>query len=356
MKKFSERFNGPKMVRRHIIIMALAFFFGGMNDHINWLIDHSYSFNKDYLPHILFNFFYISLIWNGNELLMSVVDRYLDWHSHTRAKIVVSAAIALVLPVLIHFSFNLGLHPVFFGRPCDLGAKENYMSLIIAIVVTLLVNCIYVASEFFEYWKKSLTEKEEFKRTSITAEFETLKNQVNPHFLFNSLNTLTSLIEEDTKKATDFVEQLAHVYRYVLLNRDNETVSLKEELEFTRSFIYLNQMRFGDNLQSDIRVPEAYQSLHLPTLSLQMLVENAVKHNIISKDKPLKVTVQMNEASQLCISNNLQRKPSPVAGSKIGLTNIMSRYGFYTDEEVVVTDDGKTFCVCLPLLDSKKII
>jgi LytS/YehU family sensor histidine kinase len=226
---------------------------------------------------------------------------------------------------------------------------ENYMSLVIAIVVTLLVNSIYAAGEFFNYWRNSVREQEELKRTGITAEFEALKNQVNPHFLFNSLNTLTSLIEEDTARATEFVAQLAHVYRYVLLNRDKETVSLGEELEFTRSFIYLNQVRFGDNLQVHVDVPAHVWSKHVPTLSLQMLVENAVKHNVISKDKPLTVHIGMN-GNRLCVRNNLQRKPAPVAGSQIGLTNIMSRYAFYTHDEVEVSEQAHEFRVCLPLL------
>lgn len=354
MKLFSNRFDWPLLFRRHLIILALALFFGGMKDYVMWMNDHNHHFGRDYAAHVVMNFFYISFIWNGNEVLMSVVDRYLDWQQHTRSKIIVAVLIALLLPVLIHFVFNIILHPLVFGRECDLGAVENYMSLVIAIVVTLLVNSIYAASEFFSYWRKSVREQEELKRTGITAEFEALKNQVNPHFLFNSLNTLTSLIEEDSQRATEFVAQLAHVYRYVLLNRDKETVPLGEELDFTRSFIYLNQVRFGENLQVTVEVPEAVLSRHIPTLSLQMLVENAVKHNVISKDKPLTVMVGMKD-NQLCVSNNLQRKPAPVAGSKIGLTNIMSRYTYYTRDEVEVTETGQEFKVCLPLLTAPQV-
>jgi LytS/YehU family sensor histidine kinase len=234
-------------------------------------------------------------------------------------------------------------------RPCDLGAKENIIFLIVSVTITLFINAVFVAIEFFNHWRKTLTEKEELKRSTITAEFESLKSQVNPHFLFNSLNTLSSLIEEEPKVAQEFVQQLASVYRYLLSQTEKEKVSLGEEIDFMHSYVFLNQIRFGENLKVEVKVDPQFLSKEIITLTLQILLENAIKHNVISKENPLHITIEASQ-DKLCVRNNLQVKKTLSASNGIGLSNIQNRYHYFTQQEVHIQKTADFFEVCVPLL------
>jgi hypothetical protein len=335
--------NKKDFVIRHCIIIILAILF-------------TYLGKVDATPLLQFKkfvgiFFNIFLIWNGNLLLIDIFDRTLSWEKNLKHKLLLSGTIALLWPIAAHFIYGYVLFPMIYGTPCELNSMESISYLIISIVITLFINSIFVATAFFKSWKQTLQEKEELKRERITAEFETLKNQINPHFLFNSLNTLTNLIEENPKVATDFVLKLSSVYRYVLTQRDKELVQLSDELAFVHSFIYLNKIRFGDNLQTHIHLDPKCLPLKMVTLSLQMLVENCIKHNIISLDKPLTIHIGITE-NRIFVRNNLQRKASSSDSNGIGLNNIVHRYSLLTKDEVDIMDDGQNFVVSLPLINS----
>jgi two-component system LytT family sensor kinase len=331
-------FNKRDIVIRHIIILLLAVFFstiGGIPENL--------------MMHVLGKFIYIGLIWNGNLLLIDLIDRDLSWETQLHLKLLLSGSVAIVLPVAMEFVHDLIIYPVFYGKKCELTSKESITYLIVSVSITLLVNSIFVAMAFFKFWRTTIKEKEALKRESISAEFETLRNQVNPHFLFNSLNTLTSLIEEDPKTATDFVQKLSGVYRYVLTQKDKETVTLGEELQFIMQYIYLNRIRFGENLRIHVHVEQKYHDRKIVTLALQMLLENAIKHNIISAQKPLSIYIGVY-GDKVFVRNNLQRKLVMNESNGIGLENILHRYSFFTKEEVEIEDDGKEFCVSIPLI------
>jgi hypothetical protein len=168
--------------------------------------------------------------------------------------------------------------------------------------------------------------------------------------IFNSLNTLSSIIEDDPKTATQFVQKLASVYRYVLAQRDKETVSLKEELSFIDSYVYLNKIRFGENLKVEILVDESFRQKQIATLTLQLLLENAIKHNVISKDKPLSIEIGVSN-SRIYVKNNLQTKMVHAESNGIGLSNIISRYKYLSKEEVIVSSSNNYFEVSVPLID-----
>jgi len=333
-------FNRRDIVIRHLIILALSVFFA--------IIGPIGSFDE-LVKHVLMKFIYIGLIWNLNLLFIELIDRDLSWDTQLHLKLILSASLAIILPVAMQFVHDLLLYPIFTGKTCALTSKESITYLIVSVSIALLVNSIFVAIAFFNFWKTTIKEKEELKRESISAEFETLRNQVNPHFLFNSLNTLTSLIEEDPKTATDFVQKLSGVYRYVLAQKDKETVSLGEELQFIMQYIYLNRIRFGENLRIHVHVEPQYHDRKIVTLALQMLLENAIKHNIISAQKPLSIYIGVY-ADKVFVRNNLQRKSVMNESNGIGLSNIVHRYSFFTKEEVEIEDDGKEFCVSIPLI------
>jgi LytS/YehU family sensor histidine kinase len=187
------------------------------------------------------------------------------------------------------------------------------------------------------------------KEEHIKSQFEALKNQVNPHFLFNNLNVLSSLIHIDKDAASTFVRQMSKVYRYVLEFKEQESIDLKEEITFLDSYFYLLKTRFGDNLQITSKIPDEYLKRKIVPMALQMLVENAIKHNVISNIKPLEIVLGV-ENDHLFVRNNLQKKSSVELSSGIGLQNIKRRYDFLTTKKVLVEDDENYFTVKIPLL------
>jgi len=184
---------------------------------------------------------------------------------------------------------------------------------------------------------------------NIISQFETLKSQVNPHFLFNSLNVLSSLIFIDQNKAGKFVRQLSKVYRYVLEHKDRDKITLKDELPFIESYVYLLKTRFDKNLMVDIKIEKDNYQHKIAPMVIQLLVENAIKHNIISSQKPLSIKIFI-ENEYLIISNNLQLKSSREISSKTGLDNIRKRYEYLTNTKVLIEDTPEFFKVEIPLL------
>jgi two-component system, LytTR family, sensor kinase len=218
-----------------------------------------------------------------------------------------------------------------------------------AIFCTIMIMAIYESIYFMNELKNSVEEKETLKRESLNAQLNALRTQVNPHFLFNNLNTLSSIIPENPQQAVDFVQQLSKVYRHILEVKDQKDISLKEELDVLRAYGFLLKTRFGNNLDIKIDVPEEKLNKNIVPLSLQLLMENAIKHNIVSADKPLKIDVYAVNG-RLVVSNNLQRKNQLNESTGIGLDNIRNRYKLLSDKPVEVTESENNFTVSIPLL------
>lgn len=198
--------------------------------------------------------------------------------------------------------------------------------------------------------KKTLLATEILRRKNIQYKFEVLKNQINPHFLFNTLSTLIHLIPEDPLLAEEYTRDLSNVYLYILTSRDKDLVKLSEEIEFIGSYIHLISIRFNDNFKVDISIEKEKLDYYIPLLSLQILVENAVKHNAISKRKPLLITIK-NEGNSIVVQNNLQKKVILQKSTKVGLKNIVNRYALVSDEKVDIVQSDKFFTVKIPLLE-----
>jgi sensor histidine kinase YesM len=218
-----------------------------------------------------------------------------------------------------------------------------------AIGIAFIIISIFVTRSWLIEWRKAAIEAEQLKTEKIASRYQSLKDQLNPHFLFNSLNALSNLVYEDADKSAHFIQQLSKIYRYVLDVQQEELVSLDKELEFARSYLTLQKIRFEDSLLYDISV-NSTQGLMLPPLSLQLLLENAVKHNIASMAKPL--NIQIKQAGDLLIvSNDLQPKAGiPEESAGVGLDNIMKRYDLLTDRKPEIKKENQKFTVSLPLL------
>ena len=288
--------------------------------------------------------------WEGNRLLQPVIEKRID---SVRNKIkylavffisgnVVSFAftffiIWLVGMVLHQNSFQQNLIPL-------------KLNMIYAGLVNLFFHLINAIFFFFKEYKKQWMEAEELRRNSDQAQLQLIKNQVNPHFLFNNLNVLSSLVIKDNPEANKFIEEFAKVYRYILTNQDKELVELQSELDFIKPYIFLLQKRFDNGLQVELNIPENYKKSYLIPVALQMLIENAIKHNIVSRAKPLHIEVHVNGNNTLVVTNNLQLKQSTEPSTQIGLQNIQKRYQLICGRAVEVVCTDKEFTVSLPLL------
>lgn len=221
---------------------------------------------------------------------------------------------------------------------------------VVGFSVNLIFETLYEADYIFFKYKESKTEKETIQQLSVAEEYDNLKNQVNPHFLFNCFNTLSSLISIDKEKAEMFLNELSKVYRYLLRNNEESVSSVESEVKFIESYFKLLQTRHGDAVQLNLQIDKEYNVYMLPSLTLQLLVENVVKHNAISKSKPVVIDIFTTAGKKLVVSNNLQRKTVKVPSNKVGLENIRSKYELLQENGFQVIEDAKNFTVVLPLI------
>ena len=229
-----------------------------------------------------------------------------------------------------------------------------YQAYLTTYAVSFSIIILYEAIYFYAQLRSSITEKEQAKQAQIRSELQGLRNQVNPHFLFNSLNTLMHIVGEDQDLAKRYLQRLSKVYRYILESRSEPLIPLSDELAFIRAYNFLQEERFRGNLQVDIRVDETFENYKIVPLSLQILFENAIKHNIISRKHPLLIEVYVNEHMQLVVTNNLQRKRQVLDSTQVGLENISKRYSYFTEKSIEIHEDEQYFTVSLPLIHPKK--
>lgn len=224
-----------------------------------------------------------------------------------------------------------------------------------AFALTLIAVSIWEAEYTLARLKESIAEKNRIEQVRIEEEFDTLKSQVNPHFLFNCFNTLSSLISEDRKQAEIFLNELSKVYRYLLKNNEDGLSALQTEILFIESYYRLLKTRHGEAVRLLINIDQKYQQHMLPSLSLQLLVENAVKHNVLSKNIPLTIEI-FTVGNQLLVSNNLQLRSQKAPSNKVGLQNIADKYTLLKQQGFQVLKDNRSFTVALPLIKSKHSI
>lgn len=219
--------------------------------------------------------------------------------------------------------------------------------------VNLFLHCVNAIIFYQYHLRETQLAMEVAQKDTLQANYNALKRQVSPHFLFNSLNVLDELINQDTKKASEFLSRLSRVYRYIISNQSVDLVSLREEVEFIKAYIYLLEVRFQNHLEVNIDIPSTDIDKKILPAALQLLIENTIKHNEVSASNKLIVNVS-SDSEYLTVENSIQQKVSSSNSSNgVGLQNIMKRYRFFIDKEVTVTNDGQSFRVKLPLLTSE---
>lgn len=293
-------------------------------------------------------FTFTVIYWNGAFFLFMYFRRLFPEIRQTPKRLMITVvALAVFMTVadpILCTLFN-------FNKDHDVFSLAYLMpNLGINLTAAAVVGSVYENVYFFDQWKTSIKVNEELKNQQIRTQFEVLQNQMSPHFLFNSLNTLTALIGEDQATAMQFTEKLSEVYRYILQHKEMELVSLEWELEFARNYAYLLQMRYPENLTIDFAVGEEYMHAQVAPLTLQMLVENAIKHNVISKAHPLRIAVYVEKEASIIVKNNLQKKGSIGKSTKTGLQNIQKRYAYFGKDDVDIIVTSKHFMVAIPLI------
>lgn len=218
---------------------------------------------------------------------------------------------------------------------------------VLAPVFCLVVGMFYIHGQ----WHENRTETEQLKRMALQHQFDALKGQLNPHFLFNSLNALSSLIGEDPVLAERFVDELAKVYRYLLQAGNRELVTMEDELNFITTYAHLLQTRYGNSLSIEQRIADEWTARSLPPLTVQTLIDNAMKHNVMLPDRPLQIRIDTTDDGRLRVRNNLQRKTIRVETNRVGLADIVAKYRLLGDEEPLIYETDTYFDVIVPLLE-----
>ncbi|MBL4710009.1 MAG: sensor histidine kinase [Flavobacteriales bacterium] len=304
---------------------------------------------KGFLLRFIWSWVIWTTQWFGNGYLGDFLTKKISWTEKPLLRAVAGIA-GLVVYSLLAFSV---VHVMMSFIMLDasimesikwLGVNAIKYVLIFSGSIGLVVHTIW----FFMNWKESKIEAEKLRAEMKTYQYDALRNQINPHFLFNSFNVLSELVYEDQDLAVKFIRQLSDLYRYVLDSKDLELVSLQDEIDFIKKFSFLLQTRFEKNLEIDIRVEAAHDELIVP-MSLQLLLENAVKHNEISNEYPLKVDIHRN-ADSIQVKNSLKKKTNPESSTKTGLQNIIKRYKYLSEKKILIEETKDEFIVEIPVL------
>ena len=284
----------------------------------------------------------------GNMLIDRYLDSRLPWFISARKRLFFQIAITMfwtLVVAAIPFITRL----LFVPNPQLHNPKFAIFNLAVVSLFIIGFNSIYIANNFFRNWKTSVLEIEKLKQEKLKSDYKLLQDQINPHFLFNSLSVLMSEIKYNPEIAYEFTKKLSDVYRYVLQNKNHQTVNFRKELQSANAFIYLHKIRLGEKLQVSVSVSDELNEKFLPPMTLQVLVENAIKHNIVSEAKPLKIAISENREG-IMVSNNLQEK-TVIDSTQTGLSNIKMRYSLLGTKNIEITKTDDEFRVFVPLLD-----
>lgn len=296
-------------------------------------------------------------LWLANGYAVDWLNARMAWTDRPLRRLLLTLLVSLGGSLVVIVGVQALFMVLYWGKPLRvLRNPDNWESFLVPLSITLIISLFLHSRSFLLQWREAAIRVERVEKENAVARLDSLRRQVDPHFLFNSLNALTSLIEDhDPARATRFVRQLAQVYRYVLDSQEQEVVPLSEEIRFVEAYVYLQRTRLGEGLQVDISLPPAavLETLLVPPLAVQLLLENALKHNATSQRDPLHICIQLDmETRQLVVRNALRYRRVPDGESTgLGLANLQARYAFLTRQPVRIEKTNTEFVVTLPLLE-----
>jgi two-component system LytT family sensor kinase len=344
MEVIHPKYNFTKWVKLMLMNAAISlfivvFFMSGVTDSFkNFLIAFLWGFSISFTQ------------WAGISGINIWLDKKFSWLDKPVKKLIIEisafltySSAAFVLVQFCNFYLWRGILP-----------SESWIwivkSLPFTIIISFVISLIFTATGFFFAWKRSFQQAEKLKIEMLAYKYESLRNQINPHFLFNSLNVLSDLVYDDQELAVKFIRQLSDLFRYVLDCRDKELVPLREELDFIQSFTFLLKTRFEEKLKIEFDV-EANPEDYIVPMSLQLLIENAVKHNEVSEAFPLRISIRKN-GDFLEVENNLQPKSVGDDSKKTGLKNITQQFAFFSEKPIKIITSDERYMVRIPILKS----
>jgi len=289
----------------------------------------------------------------GNGYLNVLLDKKWDWLEQTNLRVYYGILVTVLYTIPVVLLINYIIFIVMQNLPLENFFSERMIWIhLFYIILSLGVSTFMQARSFMVKWKQAskfeITQQKIIAGTA-NAKFESLKNQIDPHFLFNSLNVLSSLIEENPDNAQRFTTSLSKIYRYVLEQKDKELVSVEDELSFAKTYMNLLKMRFENSLFYELPSTEINPDAKVVPLSLQLLLENTVKHNVVSEQKPLHIRIFI-DGDCLAIQNDFQKKEVLQDRQGVGLQNIVNRYAIITNRKVLIEQNEKHFTVKIPIL------
>jgi len=284
----------------------------------------------------------------GNSLI-GIYTKKLDWAKNPQRANLINFFIYISYGIFVSIMIPYTIDRFLWGMTGKEVFYDVWAKAFFTLVADLIIFYLYYSTFIANNWMKSIAKNEELKRENLLAKYEALKNQVNPHFLFNNLNTLSGMVEQKHELATAFIKKLSDIYRYVLDQNDKELVSIKDEMKFVDDYIFLTKMRFGEGLLFNSYITDNL-NLQVVPLGIQMLVENAIKHNIISDELPLKIEMKI-ENDFVIVTNNLQTKKTINSDkAPLGLENLKHRYAYLSGTPIEVIESDCQFIVKLPII------
>jgi LytS/YehU family sensor histidine kinase len=288
------------------------------------------------------------LVWQGNRYLLFSLRSYFNWFNKPVRKIIALLLAVSFYTIPISSLLLIGWYYIFMHGKINWNVV--FLSTLIIMICVVFITHVYETVFLVRDSETEMLRNEQLERSRAQAELEALKNQIDPHFIFNSLNTLSHLIEDNPVKARLFNDSMAEVYRYILHNKGREMVLLREEIDFLKDYFSLLKIRFEDAVQLHINIPEEYfEQFLIPPISLQILIENATKHNEFSEQIPLVIHIQLQN-DELKVSNEINVKRSQKHISGIGLQNLDDRYKLITGKSIGIRKTDQQFSVIIPVI------
>ena len=316
-------------------------------------VDNLFEYASKFIIGSFWGMLIFTTQWIGHAYLQTQISKRFSWIEQPFQRLFLTILSVVIYGVVGFLIIQSLMTYIVFGQIPTYVLNFDFEYWLLPASISLVISIILAAFGFYIRLKKSIEDKEKLKREMLSYKYEVLKNQINPHFMFNSLNVLSDLVLEDPNAAVKFIHEFSDIYRYVLDSREKELVPLKEEVEFIEKFIFLLKMRFENKLEIDLNIPSNEEELIVP-LSLQLLVENAVKHNEISSANPLKISLKRLN-NQIIITNPIKLKTYLSAlenkdSKKIGLKNLQQQFSFFSDIEPIISENEGLFTVKIPIL------
>ena len=336
--------------QKHILLFGISTVLLAVLIYYLWQleIDSAIYFTVAWIAAVLI------LLWLGNRFITIQFDRYFPWLSYGNRRFFIHLVIGILYTLVVINLAYLTFKGLFTADPPT--GEQFIVANVYGLVMFIPVFSIYFSLQFLRHWKRSELNAERFKKENIRTQLESLKNHLDPHFLFNNLNILSSLIDKDKDLSKAFLDNFAEVYRTILRSKDEDLILVEDELNFIKSYMALLKTRFEDMIVFTEEVDGRSKMKMIPPMTLQMLVENAIKHNVVSEKKPLHISFKSYEGNYFIVSNSLNQRPEELKdSSRSGLDNIRRRYAYFTDQEVQVTANDKQFEVKVPLLEIETI-